>query len=77
MELKLHAAAEIEPKRTIGRLTCCVLQSGLTRSRLLTRVRHLGVEADDPYFGGAGPRRTDCGNCRNCMIGCGRGAKNS
>ncbi|WP_105567485.1 GMC oxidoreductase [Microbacterium halophytorum] len=35
-----------------------------------------GVEADDPYFGGAGPRRTGCVNCGNCMIGCGRGAKN-
>jgi cholesterol oxidase len=35
-----------------------------------------GVEADDPYFGGAGPRRTGCVSCGNCMIGCGRGAKN-
>lgn len=35
-----------------------------------------GVEADDPYFGGEGPRRRGCINCGNCMIGCGRGAKN-
>lgn len=35
-----------------------------------------GVEAEDPYFGGVGPRRTGCVNCGNCMIGCGRGAKN-
>ena len=35
-----------------------------------------GVEVDDPFFGGAGPRRTGCINCGNCMIGCGRGAKN-
>ncbi|MDM0068825.1 GMC family oxidoreductase [Variovorax sp. J31P207] len=35
-----------------------------------------GVEVDDPFFGGAGPRRTGCVNCGNCMIGCGRGAKN-
>ena len=35
-----------------------------------------GVEADDPYFGGAGPRRTGCVGCGNCMIGCGRNAKN-
>jgi cholesterol oxidase len=35
-----------------------------------------GVEVDDPYFGGEGPRRTGCINCGNCMIGCGRGAKN-
>lgn len=35
-----------------------------------------GVEVDDPYFGGVGPRRTGCINCGNCMIGCGHGAKN-
>ena len=35
-----------------------------------------GVEAEDPYFGGAGPRRTGCVSCGNCDIGCGRGAKN-
>jgi cholesterol oxidase len=34
------------------------------------------VEADDPYFGGAGPKRRGCINCGNCMIGCGRNAKN-
>jgi cholesterol oxidase len=35
-----------------------------------------GVEADDPYFGGVGPRRRGCISCGNCMIGCGRNAKN-
>ena len=35
-----------------------------------------GIEADDPYFGGAGPSRTGCVGCGDCMIGCGRGAKN-
>ena len=30
-----------------------------------------GVEAADPYFGGAGPRRTGCISCGNCCIGCG------
>jgi cholesterol oxidase len=35
-----------------------------------------GVEADDPYFGGAGPRRTGCISCGNCNIGCGHNAKN-
>jgi cholesterol oxidase len=34
------------------------------------------VEADDPYFGGEGPKRRGCINCGNCMIGCGRNAKN-
>jgi ferredoxin len=33
-----------------------------------------GVEADDPYFGGVGPRRTGCISCGNCNNGCGRGA---
>jgi cholesterol oxidase len=35
-----------------------------------------GTEVDDPYFGGAGPRRTGCIECGNCMIGCRYGAKN-
>ena len=35
-----------------------------------------GVEADDPYFGGVGPRRTGCISCGNCCIGCGQNAKN-
>ncbi|MGA5541138.1 FAD-dependent oxidoreductase [Mycobacterium sp. NPDC051198] len=33
-------------------------------------------EVDDPYFGGVGPRRRGCVNCGDCMIGCGRNAKN-
>ncbi|MCU1594550.1 MAG: choD [Frankiales bacterium] len=35
-----------------------------------------GVEVEDPYFGGAGPKRTGCIECGNCMIGCRFGAKN-
>jgi len=35
-----------------------------------------GVEAEDPYFGGEGPRRRGCISCGNCMIGCGHNAKN-
>jgi cholesterol oxidase len=30
-----------------------------------------GVEAEDPYFGEVGPRRTGCISCGNCNIGCG------
>jgi len=36
-----------------------------------------GVEVDDPYFGGAGPRRTGCINCGECMTGCRHNAKNT
>ena len=35
-----------------------------------------GREVDDPYFGGAGPKRTGCIECGECMIGCRHGAKN-
>src|SRR6516225_3061578 len=44
----------------------------------MTRKAVLGgrSEADDPYFGGAGPRRTGCISCGNCCIGCGHNAKN-
>ncbi len=35
-----------------------------------------GKTVPDPYFGGAGPDRTGCVECGNCMIGCRIGAKN-
>jgi cholesterol oxidase len=35
-----------------------------------------GTTVHDPYFGGAGPRRTGCIQCGNCMIGCRYNAKN-
>lgn len=36
-----------------------------------------GVEVDDPYFDGRGPRRTGCHFCGGCMVGCRHGAKNT
>ncbi|MCL2581824.1 MAG: GMC family oxidoreductase [Streptosporangiales bacterium] len=35
-----------------------------------------GETVEDPYFGGAGPRRTGCTECGSCMTGCRAGAKN-
>ena len=36
-----------------------------------------GVEVADPYFGGAGPRRSGCIHCAGCFVGCPHNAKNS
>ena len=36
-----------------------------------------GVEVEDPFFDGEGPRRTGCLRCGSCMIGCRHGAKNT
>jgi cholesterol oxidase len=36
-----------------------------------------GRTAADPYFGGAGPDRTGCTQCGECMTGCRHGAKNT
>ena len=38
---------------------------------------HEGVEVDDPYFGGAGPRRAGCVHCARCFTGCPHNAKNT
>ncbi len=35
-----------------------------------------GRATDDPYFGGAGPRRAGCLQCGACMTGCRHNAKN-
>jgi cholesterol oxidase len=39
--------------------------------------REPGVTVADPFFGGAGPDRTGCIECGECMTGCRHGAKNT
>lgn len=36
-----------------------------------------GLEVDDPYFGGVGPRRRGCQETGECMTGCRHNAKNT
>ncbi|WP_109527869.1 MULTISPECIES: GMC family oxidoreductase N-terminal domain-containing protein [Nocardia] len=36
-----------------------------------------GESVADPYFGGAGPQRSTCTHCGECMTGCRHGAKNT
>ncbi|MGW5381692.1 GMC oxidoreductase [Nocardia sp. NPDC003963] len=36
-----------------------------------------GTEVADPYFGGAGPRRSGCVHCARCLTGCPHNAKNT
>jgi cholesterol oxidase len=38
---------------------------------------HEGEAVDDPYFGGAGPRRAGCTHCARCFTGCPHNAKNT
>ena len=39
--------------------------------------KQAGKTVPDPYFGGAGPERTGCIECGECMTGCRHGAKNT
>ena len=45
--------------------------------RRVLRRRGRAATVPDPYFGGAGPARTGCIQCGECMTGCRHGAKNT
>ncbi len=38
---------------------------------------HFGPDGEDPFFGGAGPKRNSCTACGACMTGCRHNAKNT
>jgi cholesterol oxidase len=36
-----------------------------------------GIESEDPFFGGVGPKEEGCTHCGSCMTGCRNNAKNT
>ncbi|NVK23703.1 MAG: GMC family oxidoreductase [Gammaproteobacteria bacterium] len=42
-----------------------------------TSIINSGVETDDPYFAGDGPKRETCRYCASCQLGCRYNAKNT
>ncbi len=53
------------------------VEDGFHPTRVGVFLGEPGVEVDDPYFGGAGPRRSGCRRCGACMVGCRYNAKNT
>jgi len=53
------------------------VEDGFQMSRVGVFLGEPGVEVDDPYFGGDGPRRSGCMRCGACMVGCRHNAKNT
>jgi cholesterol oxidase len=53
------------------------VEDGFHPTRVGVFLGEPGVEVDDPYFGGEGPRRSGCRRCGACMVGCRYNAKNT
>lgn len=89
-DLKVHyqtglkmLGAETNPKLETGDLALKELSKKLGRSEFFeptmvaVNFGEPGVEIDDPYFKGEGPRVSGCTFCGACMTGCRHGAKNT
>ena len=83
---RMLGCAESPTSTVVDELTRKVAaEMGVERSFELTPVgvffgregrKEPGVDAEDPFFGGMGPRRRGCTECGECMTGCRHGAKN-
>ena len=65
------------PVEKVMREAADELGVGTPSSRPRSGLRHPGDDRPGPFFGGAGPARTGCTECGNCMVGCRIGAKNT
>ena len=84
---RMLGCAESPTSTVVDELTRKVAaEMGVERSFELTPVgvffgregrKEPGVDAEDPFFGGKGPRRRGCIECGECMTGCRHGAKNT
>ena len=84
---RMLGCAESPTSTVVDELTRKVAaEMGVERSFELTPVgvffgregrKEPGVDAEDPFFGGMGPRRRGCIECGECMTGCRHGAKNT
>ena len=62
-------SSSARPTPTTRRRSAC--------SSAATAQQEPGKTVPDPFFGGAGPERTGCIQCGECMTGCRHGAKNT
>jgi cholesterol oxidase len=79
---KMLGAAKVKYEGEVDKVWK-VLAKDIGREKHLDRTKvgvfmgKAGVEVEDPYFDGKGPRRSGCIYCAECTIGCRHNAKNS